>query len=161
MIPDSPTLHVPLVVDSFVTGGGGHFGRHLYFTQYPHFILQCPHSIGDPEILNLVIAIRLWAPLLAGHVATVLCDNSTAVSVVQTTCGCALFLLACACEIWWATALFKFELCVAHLPGTHNHLADILSQYHNESYCTQVDAYIDTKQNIIHPVPDSLFIIPS
>ena len=162
MIPDSPTLHVPLVVDSCLTGGGGHFGRHLYFTQYPHFILQCTHSISDLEILNLVIAIRLWAPLLAGHVIKVLCDNSAMVSVVQTRRGRVPFLLACAREIWRATTLFKFELRVAHLPGTDNHLADILNRYHNdESCCAQVDAYIDTNQPIIRPVPDSLFIFPS
>ena len=47
MIPDSPTLHVPLVINSCPTGGGGQFGRHLYFTQYPHFILQRTHGISD------------------------------------------------------------------------------------------------------------------
>ena len=109
-----------------------------------------------PQCLNLVIAIRLWAPLLASHVK-VLCDNSAAVSVVQTGRGHAPFLLACAREIWRATALFKFELCVAHLPGTYNHHADILSRSHND----KADAYINTNQPIIHPVPDSLFIIPS
>ena len=162
MIPDSPTLQVPLVVDSCLTGGGGHFGRHLYFTHYPPFILRRTHSISDLEILNLVVAIRLWAPLLAGHIVKVLCDNSAAVSVVQTGRGRAPFLLACAREIWRATALFKFELRVAHLPGTDNHLADILSRYHNDESCrAQVDAYIDNNQPTIHSVPDSLFIIPS
>ena len=81
---------------------------------------------------------------------------------MQTGRGHAPFLLACTREIWQATVLFKFELRIAHLPGTENHLADILSRYHNdESCCAQVDAYIDTNQPIIHPVSDSLFIIPS
>ena len=38
MIPRSPTLDTSIAVDSCLTGGGGHFGPHIYHTVYPYFI---------------------------------------------------------------------------------------------------------------------------
>ena len=65
MIPDSPTLHGPLVVDSRLTGGGGYFGRHLYFTQYPHCWPRCWPVMLSRFSATILLRFQLCRPGVA------------------------------------------------------------------------------------------------
>jgi len=158
MIPRSPTMDIPIAVDSCLSGGGGHFGSNIYHTAYPDFILNLGLNISELEMLNALIAIKLWAPLLRDHIVRLQCDNSAAVSVLQTGRGRASFLLSCAREVWAYTADYKFEIQVEHIPGSNNTLADQLSRYHSDQSCrARVDEYIASEDPIIHVVEPYLF----
>ena len=158
MIPRSPTLDTSIAVDSCLTGGGGHFGPHIYHTVYQDFILQLGFNISELEMMNAVIAIKLWAPMLRNHVIRLQCDNSAAVSVLQTGRGRASFLLSCAPQVRAYTAQYKFEIRMEHIAGANNTLADQLSRYHSGLSClARVDALIASTKTILHPVDAHLF----
>ena len=118
MIPRDPTLDTPISVDSCLTGGGGHFGNRIYFTAYPEFILQQALNISELEMLNTLIAIKLWAPMLPNHVVRLQCDNLAAVLVLQLGRGRASFLLSCVRVVGAYTAQYKFEFRVEHIHKT-------------------------------------------
>ena len=158
MIPRNPTLDTPISVDSCLTGGGGHFGNRIYYTAYPEFILQQALNISELEMLNALIAIKLWAPMLSNHVVRLQCDNSAAVSVLQSGRGRASFLLSCAREVWAYTAQYKFEIRVEHIPGSQNILADQLSRYHSDASCrARVDEFVAATNPTLHHVDAYLF----
>ena len=160
MIPASPTLSVPVTVDSCLSGCGGHFGDHIFHTPFPYFVIRDSHHISHLEMLTVVLAIKLWAPHLAGHVVRLQCDNAAAVSVLQSGRGRDPYLLACARTIWTYTAHFHFEIQVEHLPGVQNQLADQLSRYQIDASCrAQVDNYISEQQPIVHIIHDEMFVI--
>ena len=71
------------------------------------------------------------------------CDNSAAVSVLQSGQGRASFLLSCAREVWAYIAQCKFEICVQHIPGCQYTLADQLGHYLSDASCrARVDEFI-------------------
>ena len=158
MIPYNPTLPTPIVVDSCLTGGGGHFGDHIYHVAYPDFVLSQGLNISELEILNALIAIKLWSPLLRNHVVRLLCDNSAAVSILQTGRGRASFMLSCARELWSYTAAYNFEIRVEHIAGAHNTLADQLSRYHSHAPCrAHIDNFLASGQFKLHTVDPYFF----
>ena len=78
-IPHIRTLHV----DASLTGLGGVSKNDVYAT--PIFnIYQRDLKIVHFEMLNLVIALKLWAAKWSHSVVKFYCDNSTVVQVVQT-----------------------------------------------------------------------------
>ena len=96
--------------------------------------------------------------MLSNHVIRLQCDNSAAVSVLQTGRGHASFLLSCAREVWAYTAQYKFEIRVEHIAGANNTLADQLSRYPSDLSCrARVDALIASTETILHPVDADLF----
>ena len=108
--------------------------------------------------MNAVIAIKLWAPMLRNHLICLQCDNSAAVSVLQTGWGRASFLLSCAHEVRAYTAQYKFEIRMEHIAGANNTLADQLSRYHPDMSCrARVDALIASTETILHLVDAHLF----
>jgi hypothetical protein len=158
MIPYKPTLSAPITVDSCLTGCGGHFANNIYAAPFPTFVTEERHTICDLEMLNILLAVKLWAPSLGGHVVRIQCDNAAAVSILQTGRGRASFLLSCAREIWRYTAMYKFEIRVEHLPGTQNTLADALSRCHEDSSCQAiVDTFIQKHNPKVFPVDEYMF----
>ena len=140
MIPYNPTLPTPIVVDSCLTGGGWHFGDHMIKRRlhlaYPDFVLNS----SELTILNALIAIKVWSSLLCNHAVLLLCDNSAALSILQTGRDRASFMLSCARELWSYTAAYNFEIRVQHISGVQNTLADQISCYHSHVPCR---AHID------------------
>ena len=130
MIQPLPTVAHDIIIDSCLTGAGGHFGSQWYHVRYPTSILDQHRPISDLEMLNAVAAIKLWAPQLAGHVVHIRCDNAAAVSVLQSGRGRSPFLLACAREAWSITATHNITITVSHVAGHDNILADKLSRCH-------------------------------
>ena len=92
------------------------------------------------------------------HMIRLQCNNSAAVSVLQTGRGRAFFLLSCAHEFWAYMAQYKFEIRVEHIAGANNTLADQLSRYHSDLSCpARVIALIASTEIILHPVDAHLF----
>lgn len=130
MITPNPTAAHPVVVDSCLTGAGGHFGMQWYCTVFPREIVDSDRHISDLEFLNIVVAIRLFLPGLCGTTVHIQCDNAAAVSVLNTGRGRSSFLLRCAREIWKLTAAHDIRIICSHIAGIHNTLADKLSRAH-------------------------------
>ena len=95
-----------------------HFDNHVYQVSHPDFIMAQGLNISELEILNAMIAIKLWPPLLRGHVVRLLCNNSAAVLILQMGRNNA-FMLSRACELWSYMATYNFEIRVEHINTSH------------------------------------------
>ncbi len=119
-----------IVVDSCLTGGGGHMGNIWFTCKFPKCILDKDMTIAELEMVNTMVALRLFCEKVAGKIVRVLCDNSATISILQTGRGKCPVLLQCARKIWEMTAKFGVEIQVEHIAGIENTLADALSRAH-------------------------------
>ena len=65
-------MHVEL--DACMTGVGGRCGDEVYHCTIPPFIIDENHHITNLEMLNLVIAAKLWKSKWQGHHITIHCN---------------------------------------------------------------------------------------
>lgn len=117
-------------VDSCLSGCGGYSGSQYYHTEFPDFITSLQLSICQLEMLNIVIAVKLWAATWSNSSVQIYGDNAATVAVLNSGRGRDRFLLQCAREIWLLSATHKFILSAKHVPGKDNVLADSLSRLH-------------------------------
>ena len=119
-----------LELDACLSGVGGRFDDEIYhtYTLLPDFILAEGHHITHLEMLNIVIATKLWKEKWSGHHIVVSCDNAACVSVLNTGKGRNPYLLKCAREIWLLSALHDFTVSSRHCSSASNYLADTLSR---------------------------------
>ena len=105
--------------------------RNEYFhVEFPQdVILACKSDINALKLLGLTIAIKLWAPGLKGANIQVFCDNSSAVTVLNSGSTKSTFLNDCLRELWFYAAKFELFITAVHLPGVDNHLPDLLSRW--------------------------------
>lgn len=127
---DSPLDTTMVELDSCLTGCGGICGTQYYHATFPQFIIDQQHPICHLEMLNIVVAAKLWGSQWTRKRVTVFCDNAAAVSVLITGRGRDPFLLQCAREIWLLSALHDFTLAPQHKPGSEMVIADALSRVH-------------------------------
>ena len=158
LIHSAPSVGIPVVLDSCLTGAGGHFGKLAFHTPYPPHITDKKLHITQLEMINVMAAVRLWAHLWSGHSLLILCDNAATVSVLQTGRGRDRILLHCARIIWHYSTAYDFRITVEHIPGTDNNLADSLSRYHTHpTHKETVDKLVVNHQLHICSVDSSIF----
>ena len=119
-----------VALDACLTGVGGICGTEMYHTELASWILQDAHHITHVEMLNIVVACKLWKHSWSPQQVTIHCDNIACVQILQTGRGRDPFLLQCARAIWLLSALHDFSLVAQHLPGRDNTLPDCLSRWH-------------------------------
>lgn len=121
---------IQVEVDSCLTGCGGMCGQEFYSTLFPDYILDEQWHISRLEMLNILIAVKLWAAQWISAAVTIYCDNSAAVAVLTHGRSRDSVLLSCAREIWYYCARYDINLEVVHKPGVDMITADALSRQH-------------------------------
>ena len=81
-------------------------------------------------MINILLALRLWATDFNSKCLHVHCDNSAVVSILNTGKGQDPLLLAMARNVWLVASTSDIDLTVLHIPGKHNNIADLLSRWH-------------------------------
>ena len=89
--------------------------------------------INALELFVLVVAVKIWAPKLAGSRFQISCDNDAAVQVVRSGCTRDAFMQRCLRQLWLTSARYDLDLHVSHIPGVHNVFADCLSRWDADS----------------------------
>ena len=120
-----------LFIDACLTGVGGIWGHRVYaapIPQYQNFHLSITHL----EMLNLLIALRLWGSHWAQSSMYIYCDNMAVVQVASSGRTKDPFLGACIRNIWLITATLDIELEIKHIQGSKNILADALSRIYSD-----------------------------
>jgi hypothetical protein len=113
------------------------------------------------EMLNCVVALKLWAPLYNNAAIRLHCDNIATVAVLQCFKGRDPFLQKCAREVWLICALAKVDLFPKHVPGAHLTMSvDAFSRSHlAPRYARRADRLI-TKHNLnMITVPSHVFTL--
>ena len=111
-ITEDRTLHV----DASLTGLGGIWGEGVYATPVSPIVGK-KLKIGHLEMLNIVVALRLWASEWAHSAVKFFCDNWAAVQVVKTGKTKDAFLGACSRNIWLLIATYDIDLQIEHIMG--------------------------------------------
>ena len=86
-------------------------------------------GIVQLEMVNIYLALRVWAPQWAGKLVRCECDNAAVISVIKSGKTRDAVLGAYARNINMLVALFDIELKFVHLPGVCNTVADLLSRW--------------------------------
>ena len=94
-------------IDACLTGVGGIWGHKVYTVPIPHFQDFYP-SITHLEMLNLLVAFRLWANHWAQSLVYIFCDNLAIVQVASSE----------RTNIWLLTAIHDIDLEANHIQGT-------------------------------------------
>ena len=123
--------HRSLHVDASLTGLGGIWGTEVYATPVSPIVGQ-KLKIVHLEMLNIVVALRLWAPEWAHSTVKFFCDNWAVVQVVKTGKTRDAFLGACSRNIWLLAATYDIALQIEHIMGKKNIYADALSRIYSD-----------------------------
>ena len=124
-----------MFIDACLTGVGGIWGHRVYAAPIPQFQNFHP-SITHLEMLNLLIALCLWANHWAQSSVYIFCDMAV-VQVASSWRTRDPFLGACIHNIWLITAIHDIDLEVKHIRGTKNVLADALSRIYSDKDINQ------------------------
>ena len=122
-VSDINSLHI----DACLTGAGGVWNSRVYAAPIPTFV-GLNLSIAHLEMINVLIALRVWAPLWAQSTVKFSCDNLAVVQVVTSGKTKDSFLNACLRNIWLVTATHDINLLIEHIEGKKNIIADSLSR---------------------------------
>ena len=87
------------------------------------------YNIVHLEILNLVVALKLWGSHWKDKTVEIKCDSMVVVEVLGSGKARDSTLAMCARNTWLLSGMFNVELLVNHIPGSHNTVADLLSRW--------------------------------
>ena len=142
-------------LDACLTGCGAVAGDQFYATPFPASIQEKEHSIAHLELLNIVVAVKMWRERWSGWSVQIYCDNLNSVFVLQSGKSRDIFMRACAREIFLHTAACDIDLQICHRPGLDMVWADALSREHtHERFATFVrnDPHLSTATRATVPL---------
>ena len=108
-------------------GLGAKWGRQVYSMQIPLGYENM--SIVHLEMLNILVAIRVWAPQWYGKAIQIACDNQAVVMVLNSGKTRDFTLAAIAQNVVMEAAQFPIFLKTVHIMGVVNEVADSLSRW--------------------------------
>ena len=144
---DKPGAHGSnsVCLDACLTGIGAVWHDRVYAApvlSIPGFVLKIVHW----EMLNIVIALRVWGKYWKHSSVMIYCDNEACVHVVATSKTKDPFLGACIRNIWLITACYDISLHISHIKGKNNYKADALSRLYSNKPVNQ-EILHDLKNN--------------
>ena len=119
-------------LDACLSGCGAWCEAEFYGRTFPEDIIKQNHPIAHLELLNLVVAVKLWARWWSGSKINIRCDNMNTCIVVAEGKSQDPFMQKCARELYLVVASYDIELNVVHTPGLEIKIADALSREHTD-----------------------------
>ena len=89
------------------------------------------YSIVYLEMVNIVVAWKVWGPMWRDARIQIHCDNLAVVQVLTSGGSRDPILSSCARNIWLLSALYNITVQFSHIAGVHNTVADLLSRWTN------------------------------
>ena len=133
-LPYQDSLHL----DSSLTGLGGIWSNRVYtspIVAIPGFDLKIVHL----EMINILVALRLWGTFWKHSTVKIFCDNQAVVQVVATSKTKDPCLAACIRHIWLVCAHHDIKIQIEHIQPNKNTEADLLSRIYSHK---QVDTQL-------------------
>ena len=124
---DHRPVDVTLELDACLTGFGGHSGDLVY--HLPIVKGYRNWTIVHLEMVNILLAVRLFKRQWSSRKVLIQCDNEAVVSVLKTGKTRDPYLGACARNIWHLAAETDIDLRYVHIRGVNNVVADVLSRW--------------------------------
>ena len=102
-------------LDASFSGFGAKFGPIVYALplgdQFSHL------HITQLEMLNIVVALKVWSNLWQNKKIKIKCDNLAVVEVLDSGKTRDQFLALCARNVWLISAMCNIQLVFSHIPG--------------------------------------------
>ena len=118
-------------LDACLTGCGATIGEQYYAEAFPPFITEATHMIAHLELLNIVVALKVWGPEWRGKRVKVLCDNTNACLALQSGRSRDSYIQHCIREVFLFAAVYDVDLVAVHRAGELMVRADALSRMHS------------------------------
>ena len=128
---DNQEVQETIVLDACLQGLGGAFHNEVYALPIPLGFKD--YDIVHLEILNIVVALKIWANKWKDKKIEIKCDNMAVVDVIRSGRARDQILAKCARNIWLITSIFNINLVVNHIPGQENTVADLLYRWKGSS----------------------------
>ena len=87
------------------------------------------YDIVHLEMINVIVALKLWGHVWANHKVHICCDNLAVVDVLNSGRARDSVLATSARNVWMLTAFHNIYLVVTHIQGVQNVIADLLSRW--------------------------------
>ena len=114
-------------LDACLAGLRGRWENLVYHLPLSHHYGNL--GIAQLEMVNILVAICIFASLWHRKSILIKCDNAAAVSVLNTGKARDPFLAAVARNIWTKLAKEDIQVVYRHIPGRMNLVADLLSRW--------------------------------
>ena len=114
-------------LDACLTGVGAIFQNEIYQAKIPEKFKHC--HIAALEMLNILVALRIWAKKWSGLAIKIFCDNEAVVSVLSTGKTRDPDLATISRNIYMLCAKFDILIIPQHVEGKSNIIADLLSRW--------------------------------
>ena len=118
-------IHTHAELDASLQGLGAMCGQEIYAIALP--IGYQNYNIVHLEMINILVAVRTWAPQWQGRKVVIHCDNQAVVSVLNSSHSRDMTLAAMVRNINMITAHLDIDLITEHIEGKLNVIADTLS----------------------------------
>ena len=125
-------------LDACLTGCGATIGSEYYSEVFPQSVLDERHIIAHLEMLNVVVAVKVWGERWRGSRVRVDCDNMVVCLALQSGRSRDAYLQHCTREVFLWVASNDIELVAVHRPGVTLIRADALSRQHKSSTHRQI-----------------------
>ena len=124
---DVKPVQAELHLDACLKGYGGIFLNQCYALPIPKNFNN--YSIVHLEMLNIVVALKIWATQWSCKKLRIKCDNMAGVEVLTSGRTKDSVLAWCARNIWLISAIFNISIHIEHISGKNNVAADLLSRF--------------------------------
>ena len=142
---DHRPIDVNLELDACLTGLGGRSGNFIYHLPIAKGYRNW--TIVHLEMVNILLAVRLFKDLWASKKVQIHCDNAAVVTVLRSGKTRDPYLGACARNVWYVAARFDMDLQYTHIRGVDNKVADALSRWEGT-----VEQWQLLGLHVVHPV---------
>ena len=124
---DHVKTHHLVELDACLSGLGGRWENLVYHLLLPH---HCGNvGIAQLEMVNILVAIHIFASFCHRKSILIKFDNAATVSVLHTGKARDPFLAAVARNIWMELAKEDIQAVYRHIPGRVNQVADLVSRW--------------------------------
>ena len=112
-------------------GLGSCYDNYVYALQIPKGFQG--YNIAHLEILNIVMALKVWGHAWANKSVESMCDNLAVVEILSFGKARDHIMATCARNIWLLVAIYNINVVVTHIRGRDNSVADLLSRWYQTS----------------------------
>ena len=129
-------------LDACLTGLGGRYNNKVYHLPVVKHFQNL--GIVHLEMVNILVAVRIFALDWQHRSILVRCDNAAVVQVLNNGKTKDPFLATCARNIWYCMAHHDINLSFSHVLGKNNQVADLLSRWQNtQQQMAQLWAWVE------------------
>ena len=124
---DTRNIDAQVHLDACLTGLGGAYNSMVYALPIPKDYQG--YTIVHFEILNIVVACKIWADFWQDKKVQIFCDNMAVVEVLTIRRAPVHTLAVCARNVVLLSSLYNIHLTFSHIAGKQNVLADLLLRW--------------------------------